>query len=711
MSSYKTIRLMDIQDLLKKNGISDLEKLHKAYIYAAGKHRGQLRKSGEPYLSHPLNVAYILAEMKMDMDTIIAGLLHDTLEDTDATYEEIVEMFGEDVAFLVDGVSKIGKIKFKSTEEKQAENFRKMLVSMSKDVRVIVIKLADRLHNMRTIDHLPEEKRKRIAKETLEIYAPLAHRLGIAWIKWEMEDMSFRVLNPEMYYDIYNKVKLKRSERESYLQEIISILNKHLKEENIDAEIFGRPKHFYSIYNKMITKKTSFDEIYDLLALRILVHTVPECYAVLGLIHTLWKPIQGRFKDYIAMPKSNMYQSLHTTVIGPKGMSVEFQIRTHKMNRIAEEGIAAHWKYKEGKPFDPKEDRSFIWLRQLLDQKELKRPQDLVDALKEDILPAQIYLFTPAGEVVELPRGSTPIDFAYNIHSEIGNTTVGAKVNGRMVPLRYKLRSGEKVEILTSSTQEPRRDWLNFVKTNRAKTRIRSFLRKKEQDKAIQIGWELLDKEFKEHNLKLKEILNDQKNLEKILNKFNLADSEDLYKNVGFGRLSSKQVLHLFYKPEEKGEDATTKTSTTSKGKPFKIDGIDDVMVKIAGCCNPLPGDDVKGYVSRGRGVIVHKADCKNLRNMTLDEDRIIDVIWDNNQQYKMVIKLYTVTEDRPGMINELTSIMNDLGVNIVEMSAKSSGDTKARQSYHIEVTSKDQLEKVINKIKSIKGVYSVVTR
>jgi len=711
MSSYKTIRLMDIQDLLKKNGISDLEKLHKAYIYAAGKHRGQLRKSGEPYLSHPLNVAYILAEMKMDMDTIIAGLLHDTLEDTDATYEEIVEMFGEDVAFLVDGVSKIGKIKFKSTEEKQAENFRKMLVSMSKDVRVIVIKLADRLHNMRTIDHLPEEKRKRIAKETLEIYAPLAHRLGIAWIKWEMEDMSFRVLNPEMYYDIYNKVKLKRSERESYLQEIISILNKHLKEENIDAEIFGRPKHFYSIYNKMVTKKTSFDEIYDLLALRILVHTVPECYAVLGLIHTLWKPIQGRFKDYIAMPKSNMYQSLHTTVIGPKGLSVEFQIRTHKMNRVAEEGIAAHWKYKEGKPFDPKEDRSFIWLRQLLDQKELKRPQDLVDALKEDILPAQIYLFTPAGEVVELPRGSTPIDFAYNIHSEIGNTTVGAKVNGRMVPLRYKLRSGEKVEILTSTTQEPRRDWLNFVKTNRAKTRIRSFLRKKEEDKAIQIGWELLDKEFKEHNLKLKEILNDQRNLEKILNKFNLADSEDLYKNVGFGRLSSKQVLHLFYKPEEKEEDAATKTSTTSKGKPFKIDGIDNVMVKIAGCCNPLPGDDVKGYVSRGRGVIVHKADCRNLRNMTLDEDRIIDVIWDNNQQYKMVVKLYTITEDRPGMINELTTIMNDLGVNIVEMSAKSSGDTKARQSYHIEVTSKDQLEKVINKIKSIKGVYSVVTR
>jgi GTP pyrophosphokinase len=702
---------MDIQDLLKKNGIKDLEKLHKAYVYAAGKHRGQLRKSGEPYLSHPLSVAYILAEMNMDIDTVIGGILHDTLEDTDATYEEVAKMFGENVAFLVDGVSKIGKIKFKSTEEKQAENFRKMLISMSKDVRVIVIKLADRLHNMRTIDHLHEEKRRRVAKETLEIYAPLAHRLGIAWIKWEMEDMAFRVLKPETYYDIYNKVKLKRSERENYLNEIITILHKHLKEDNIDAEIFGRPKHFYSIYNKMVRKKTSFDEIYDLLALRILVHSVPECYAVLGLIHTLWKPIQGRFKDYIAMPKSNMYQSLHTTVIGPKGMSVEFQIRTHKMNRIAEEGIAAHWKYKEGKPFDPKEDRSFIWLRQLLDQKELKRPQDLVDALKEDVLPAQIYLFTPAGEVVELPRGSTPIDFAYNIHSEVGNTTVGAKVNGRMVPLRYKLKSGEKVEIMTSSTQEPRRDWLNFVKTNRAKTRIRSFLRKKEQDKAIQIGWELLDKEFKEHNLKLKEIINENKSLEKILNKFNLTDSEDLYKNVGFGRLSSKQVLHLFYKPEEKDDETTTKTSTTGKTEPFKIEGIDNVMVKVAGCCNPLPGDDVKGYVSRGRGVIVHKADCKNLRNMTLDEDRIMDVVWDNKQQYKMVVKLYTVTEDRPGMINDLTSIMNDLGVNIVEMSAKSSGDTKARQSYHIEVSSKDQLQKVINKIKSIKGVYSVVTR
>ncbi|HCW93405.1 RelA/SpoT family protein [Flexistipes sinusarabici] len=710
MSSQKLVRLMDIQDILKKNGISDLEKLHKAYVYAAQKHRGQQRKSGEPYLSHPLNVAYILAEMNMDLDTVIGGILHDTLEDTDATYEELAEMFGEDIAFIVDGVSKIGKIKFKSSEEKQAENFRKMLISMSKDVRVIVIKLADRLHNMRTIDHLDEEKRKRVAKETLEIYAPLAHRLGIAWIKWEMEDMCFRVLNPEMYYDIYNKVKLKRSERESYLNEIISILKSHMKEEKIDAEIFGRPKHFYSIYNKMVKKKSSFNEIYDLLALRILVNSVPECYAVLGLIHSLWKPIQGRFKDYIAMPKSNMYQSLHTTVIGPKGMTVEFQIRTHRMNRIAEEGIAAHWKYKEGKPFDPKEDKSFVWLRQLLDQKELKRPQDLVDALKEDILPAQIYLFTPAGDVVELPRGSTPIDFAYNIHSEVGNTCVGAKVNGRMVPLRYKLRSGEKVEVLTSSNQEPRRDWLNFVKTNRAKTRIRSFLRKKEQDRAIQIGHDLLEKEFKNNDLKLKDIVSNSKNLEKILNKFNLSDEEDIYKNIGFGRLSAKQVLHLFVAADEKEEDVISKPSP-KKGEPFKIEGVDNVMVKVAKCCNPLPGDDVKGYVSRGRGVIVHKADCKNLENIALDDDRVIDVVWDSSQKYKMVVRLYTVTEDRPGMINELTTIMNNLGVNIVEMSAKSSGDTKAKQSYHIEVSSKDQLQKVKDKIKSIKGVYSVVTR
>ncbi|BAI79560.1 GTP pyrophosphokinase [Deferribacter desulfuricans SSM1] len=702
----KTVRLLDIQEKLVKNGITDLEKLHKAYVYAATKHRGQLRKSGEPYLSHPLNVAYILAEMNMDLDTVVAGLLHDTLEDTDATYEELVNLFGEDVAFLVDGVSKIGKINFKSHEEKQAEAFRKMLISMSKDIRVIVIKLADRLHNMRTINFLPEEKKKRIAKETLEIYAPLAHRLGIAWIKWELEDLSFRILNPEAYYDIYNKVKLKRSEREQYLKEVINIVKEVLEKEGIKAEVTGRPKHFYSIYTKMIRKKTSFDEIYDLLALRVLVNTVGECYAVLGIIHNLWKPIQGRIKDYIAMPKSNMYQSLHTTVIGPRGMKVEFQIRTYEMHRIAEEGIAAHWKYKEGKVFDPKEDTTFIWLRQLLEQKDLKDPKEFVEALKEDVLPIQIYVFTPNGDIVELPVGSTPIDFAYAIHTEVGHRCVGAKVDGRMVSLKYKLKNGEKVEILTSPNQEPRRDWLNIVKTNRAKTRIRSYLRKKEEDKALEIGKQLLDKIFKENNLVFDDIVKDKSNLNKILEKFSLRDYDDLIKSVGYGRLSPKQVVHLFSKKDETTTPQISKR--THRKDPFIIDGIEDMMIKIAQCCKPLPGDKIKGYITRGRGIVVHKEDCKNFKNIAIDENRVIDVQWNVDKNFKMSVKIDSITEDRPGILSEIANVIKDMGINIVEFSARPIMKGKARQVFSVEVNDKNQLNRLITKIKSIPGVENI---
>lgn len=707
----KNIRIMDIQEQVLKSSQdpkNDLEKLHKAYVYAAQKHRGQLRQSGEPYLSHPLCVSYILAEMNMDIDTVIAGLLHDTLEDTDATFEELEDLFGYDVAFLVDGVSKIGKIRFKSSEQKMAENFRKMLISMSKDVRVIVIKLADRLHNMRTIDFLKEDKQKRIAQETMEIYAPLAHRLGIAWIKWELEDMAFRVLEKDKYYEIYNKVKLKRSEREAYLKEVINTVQEHINKNNIIAEVSGRPKHFYSIYKKMITKKTTFDEIYDLLAIRIIVKSIPECYSVLGLIHSLWKPIPGRFKDYIAMPKANLYQSLHTTVIGPKGMTVEFQIRTEEMHRIAEEGIAAHWKYKEGKKFDPKEDKAFIWLRQLLELKELNEPEELVEALKEDVLPIQIYLFTPAGDVVELPRGSTPIDFAYAIHSEIGNKCVGAKIDGRIVPLKYKFKGGERVEILTSPNQEPRRDWLSFVKTNRAKSRIRAYLRKKEDEQAVTVGTNLIEKEFYERGLNFKEIVSSKDNLNKILDRFNLKNFEDVVKGVGFGRLSPKQMANLFIKTEEK-EDVISKP-TKVKSEPFKIKGIDDVMVRVAKCCNPLPGDDVKGYISIGRGIIVHKANCKNLKNIAVSEDRLIDVIWDETKKFKSKVKINSITEDKPGVLNEITSVIKDFGINIIELSAKPVSVGRAKQDFVIEIANKEQLDKLINKIKMVSGVISIHT-
>ncbi|MGC8924424.1 MAG: RelA/SpoT family protein [Calditerrivibrio sp.] len=709
MAKDKIVRLMDILEVLQKNNITNIEKIHKAYVYAAQKHRGQLRKSGEPYLSHPLNVALILANMNMDLDTVIAGILHDTLEDTDATYEELAELFGEDVAFLVDGVSKIGKISFKSSEEKMAENFRKMLISMSKDVRVIVIKLADRLHNMRTLDYLSEEKKQRIAKETMEIYAPLAHRLGIAWIKWELEDLAFRILNPDKYYEIYNLVKLKRSEREAYLNQVINLLDAHLKNVNITAEVTGRPKHFYSIYSKMIKKKTSFDEIYDLLAVRVIVKTVSDCYATLGIIHNLWKPIPGRFKDYIAMPKANMYQSLHTTVVGPNGLNVEIQIRTEEMHRIAEEGIAAHWKYKEGKVFDPKDDTTFVWLRQLLEQKELNKPQDLVEALKEDILPRQIYIFTPKGDVIELPEGSTPIDFAYAIHTKVGEKCVGAKVDGKMVNLKYKLKNGEKVEIVTSPTQEPRSDWLNIVKTNRAKIRIRNYLRKKEEDLAIKTGQDLLSKEFELRGLSFTNLIEDEKKLRSIIDKFSLKNLEDLYKSVGFGRISPKQVANLFHKPDEKEDEQLTRPSSP-KSSPFNIEGVNDILTTIAKCCHPLPGDNLKGYISVGKGLIVHRADCPNLIELSkANEDRIIDVNWAEGKNIKLPFKITTVTSDKPGILSDITTMLKDMAINIIELSAKPQKDGNARQTFTIELSGKSQLDKVLQKLQSLPYIKEII--
>ncbi len=704
-SKIKTIRLMDIQEIISRNRPGeDLERLNVAYVYAAKKHFGQLRQSGEPYMSHPLSVAYILSEMNMDLDSIIAGMLHDTLEDTDATEDELEGLFGKDIAFLVDGLTKIGKIEFKSKEEKQAENFRKMLISMSEDVRVILIKLADRLHNMRTIDSLRPDKQKRIAEETIEIYAPLAHRLGIAWIKWELEDLSFRVLNPDMYSDIQHKVKLNRAERETYLEKVRGIVNETVGKEGIKAEVDGRPKHFYSIYSKMINKQTSFDEIYDLLALRVLVDTVSQCYAVLGIIHHLFRPIPARFKDYIAMPKANMYQSLHTTVMGPDGQMVEFQIRTKQMHHIAEEGIAAHWKYKEGKAFDPKEDAQFIWLRQLLEQKD-KNSTELVETLKEDVLPQQLYVFTPGGDVVELPEGATPIDFAYSIHSEVGNRCVGAKVNGRIVHLKYRLQNGEKVEILTSPTQEPRKDWLSFVKTTRAKARIRAYLRKKDSEKAESFAIENLDKEFRERGSSYREVIENSANLKKILDKLNLRNLEDLLTGVGFGRLSAKKVVHVIFPGEEKEDEQHFSKSRAGRAEPFRIDGVDNMMIKIARCCTPLPGDDVIGYISTGRGIIVHRCDCPNLKDIAVNEERLIPVTWGNNKDYVTPVKLLAIVENKPGLINAITAVVKDMGLNIVEYSAKSVGGGESEQRFSVEISTKGELDTLMSKLRQIKGM------
>ncbi len=710
MSIAKVIRLMDIQDLiLKNNPNANIDKLHKGYVYAAQQHRGQIRQSGEAYLSHPLNVAYILAEMNMDMDSIVAGLLHDTIEDTDATYEFISELFGEDVAFLVDSVSKISKIPFQSKEEKQAESFRKMLISMSDDVRVIIIKLADRLHNIRTIDSLREDKRKRIAKETMDIYAPLANRLGISWIKWELEDRSFRILNPEEYYDIHQKVKFKRTEREQYLSEVMDIARTTIEKSNIKCEISGRPKHFYSIYSKMIKKQTSFEDIYDLLALRIIVEDKADCYSVLGVIHSLWTPIPHKIKDYIANPKANMYQSIHTTVMGPGAIMVEFQIRTKEMHKIAEEGIAAHWRYKEGKVFNPKEDKRFIWLRKILeDDIRNQNPTDFVKTIKEDVLQKQIYVFTPRGHVVELPEDSTPIDFAYAIHSEVGNKCVGAKVNGRIVTLKSSLKGGDKVEILTSQTQEPRKDWLNFAKTSRAKSRINAYFRKKDTERAILTGKELIDKEFKSANLNFEQIISDEANKKKLLEKFSMKTIEEFLTNVGFGQISTRKAVHLFDNSKEEQHYNIQKQVKQGKSQPFTISGINDMMVKIAKCCNPLPGDEVKGYISIGRGIVVHRVDCHNLKRLSQNENRIFDVAWDDTKTYTAPVKYKTYVEDKPGMFIAISTIIKDMGLNIYEMNVRNNGSGIAKMDFVVYVPNKAEADKLTAKIRSEKGVISV---
>lgn len=713
MSVTKIVRLMDIQDMiLKNNPEANIEKLHMGYVYAAQQHRGQLRQSGEAYLSHPLNVAYILAEMKMDVDSIVAGLLHDTIEDTSTTYEVIEEMFGKEVAFLVEAVTKISKIPFQSKEEKQAESFRKMLISMNDDVRVIIIKLADRLHNMRTIDSLREDKQKRIARETMDIYAPLADRLGIAWIKWELEDRAFRILTPDMYYEIHQKVKLKRTEREQYLIEVQDIVKDALDKSGIKGEISGRPKHFYSIYSKMIKKKTSFEEIFDLLALRVIVASKQDCYSALGIIHSLWTPIPHRIKDFIANPKANMYQSLHTTVMGPGGMMVEFQIRTKDMHQIAEEGIAAHWAYKEGRAFNPKEDSRFGWLRKILDEDMRNQtPTDFVNTIKEDVFQNQIYVFTPKGHVVELPEGSTPIDFAYAIHSEVGDKCVGAKINGRIVPLKAKLVSGDKVEIMTSQTQEPRKDWLNIVQTSRARQRISAHLRKKESDLAVSTGKELLNKAFKAVALDAESLLNDDKNFKKAADKFALKTLEELYNNVGFGQISPKKVVHLFKEDEpEEEQDPQSKQKPAPKTKvePFKIDGIDNMMMKTAKCCNPLPGDEVRGYISAGRGIVVHKSDCPNLIRLAEKPDRIVDVEWANGEKYQAPVRFSAYVEDKPGIFVDISTVIKDMGLNIYEMTVKNDGDGTSKMDFTVMVSDKKQAELLSAKIIGVKGIISV---
>ena len=672
--------LEELISKIKANGNNvDIDLVKKAYDLAFEAHKEQKRESGEPYITHPISVAMILADMGMDTNTIVAGLLHDVIEDTDYTYEDISNIFNVEVANLVDGVTKLGKIKYKSKEEQQADNVRKMLLAMAKDIRVIIIKLADRLHNMRTLKYMKPEKQKKKAQETLDIFAPLAHRLGISKIKWELEDLCLRYIHPEEYYDLVNMIAEKRVEREKFISRIIKELKENLDKANIDSDIEGRPKHFYSIYRKMVNKHKSIEQIFDLTAIRILVNTVKDCYAVLGIVHTIYKPIPGRFKDYIAMPKPNMYQSLHTTVIGSEGKTFEIQIRTFEMHRTAEYGIAAHWKYKSGINGTDSKDMTFenklTWLRDILEwQKEAVDATEFMEGFKLDLFSDEIFVFTPKGVVINLPVGATPLDFAYKIHTDIGNKCVGAKVNGKIVTLDYKLKTGEIVEILTSSSSRgPNIDWLNIANSNQARSKIKQWLRKARREENLERGKEMLDKECKKQSLVFSDLCKGPL-YDKLLKRYHLNNVEEIYVAIGEGELLSSTVISKLKEnivkqvaEEELNkniEEQIAKTERQIKKKQnygVTVKGLNNIMVRFARCCNPVPGDDIAGYITKGRGVSVHRKDCSNFKAIVeKQEEKVVDVSWGTEKGAAYVAELEVKAEDRMCLLSDVMLVITD---------------------------------------------------
>lgn len=696
-----------IKKVLSYNPEADVELLRKAYIFSREAHCAQLRVDKTPYIGHPLAVADILADMRMDIPTIAAGLLHDTIEDTETSVKDIKDIFGDEIAFLVNALTKLKKIEFKSKEEAQAENFRKMLLAMSEDLRVIIIKFADRLHNMRTLQSLPENKQQRIATETLEIYAPLANRLGIGWLRVELEDLSFKVLMPKLYEDLKRKVAKRKEEQEGYLQEVASIVERKLKEEGLPGQVSGRVKHFYGICQKMHRQGITFDQIHDVLGLRIITDTKANCYTIMGLIHSLWTPIPGRFKDYIAMPKSNMYQSLHTTVIGPRGERIEFQIRTEEMHKVAEEGIASHWKYKEKGYIGEKDSKYISWLRELIQsQKELKDAREFLEALKGEVVPDVVYVFTPKGEIKELPAGSTPIDFAYSIHTQVGHRCIGAKVDGKIVPLKYQLKTGDTVEIITSPTHGPSRDWLKFVATQRAKSRIKQWIKTEERKQSIELGTKLIETEMRKHGLRLIAYKNeDLKNLAKA---FSMQSFEDLLVSIGYGKVSPHQVVNRML-PEKPAEEIVERVSKPKKeGKGISIKGVDRILYHTARCCYPVPGDNLVGFVTKGRGVTIHRRDCPNLESLAVDTERLIEVEWRPESESTTTARLLVETVDRPGIIAALSSLISSANVNISHLHASSTSDKKAHITLNLEVKDRIQLTGLIHKIVQTEGVIRV---
>lgn len=728
---------MGIDQLLTKASTyikePDLERIREAYEFADKAHHGQVRKSGEPYILHPLAVADIVVSMQMDPTSIVAALLHDVVEDTSVSLEEVREKFGDTCAMLVDGLTKLERIQFRSKEEQQNENYRKMFVAMANDIRVIVIKLADRLHNMRTLKFQSEESQRRIAYETLEIFCPIAHRLGISAIKWEMEDIALRYLNPQQYYRIANLMHKKRAEREQFITDVIDRIKEKLDEMGIEADLSGRPKHIYSVYKKMTVKNKQFNEIYDLLAIRILVDNIKDCYATLGIIHTLWKPMPGRFKDYIAMPKANMYQSLHTTVIGPTGEPTEVQIRTWDMHRTAEYGVAAHWAYKEGNPsgVGGSFEEKMTFLREILDlQQETKDASEFVESLKMDFFSDLVFVFTPKGEVIELPAGSVPLDFAYRIHTEVGNRTIGAKVNGRIVPLDHKLKTGDIVEILTSKhSYGPSVDWMKIAQSSHARSKIKQWFKKEKREENVQKGRESIEKELKRLGMDTVDtqgLMADDKLLE-VAKKFNFNDVEDMMSAIGFGGLTAAQVctrltekmrkeaeeaqlkhLELTQEVKEMKKDTTNRKSRPTNG--VRVKGIDNLLVRFARCCNPVPGDDIVGYVTRGRGVSVHRADCLNLPQEIEGEEaeRIIEVEWEDSSEANYSVDIEITGMDRRGFLNEVLQVVSESKTNIAAVSGRSDKNKLALIHMTVLIRNTEHLQSVVEKIKRVKDVYTV---
>jgi GTP pyrophosphokinase len=701
-----------IEEIPKYQPGADLDVLQRAYRFSEVSHQGQQRASGEPYLSHPLEVAHLLVGFKMDVTTVTAGLLHDVLEDTAATKDELEREFGKEIADLVDGVTKLGKLAFSSREERQAENFRKMLVAMARDLRVLMIKLADRLHNMRTLDYLPLEKARKIAHETLDIYAPLAHRLGMAKVKAELEDLALRSLQPEDYLELQRRVAKRRLEREADINHAITILEQKLSEVGIESQIRGRPKHFYSIWKKMHDQGREFDEIYDLTAVRVITSTVRDCYGTLGVVHSLWKPVPGRFKDFIAMPKVNMYQSLHTTVIGPKGEPVEIQIRTPEMHRIAEEGIAAHWLYKEKKSGKDRVDDSLVWLRQLLEnQQDTKDPGEFLDSVRVDLFPDEVYVFTPKGDVKALPEGSTPIDFAYGVHTKVGEHCVGAKVNGKLVPLRYTLRQGDIIEIVTSPNQHPSRDWLKIVKSSRARSKINQWLKVEERARSIELGREMFEREAKKYRLNPATLLGGDE-ITRAAADLGYPTPDDLLAAIGYGKASVHQLLNKLapgatLETVERARPAAGTRPTPDQG--VRIRGVEDLLVRFAKCCNPLPGDAIVGFITRGRGLTVHARDCLTVAKSVLDRERLIDVEWDVQEPPKRPVRIAVyIGNDRPGLLSEITGAISSRNGNITKAEVTVTDDRRGINNFVIEVADLRQLQDIMSAIRDVSDVINV---